>query len=114
MLQLSQSLAAWQTDQFDDIFKDEVACLDIEQLPLQQALTQGSYASKRDIKVTINTMSETQGTLQVRAGIFYSGILPGCACSDDVAPESVYPEYCSVLIVIDKVTAEARVELLAD
>lgn len=114
MLQLSESLAAWQTDQFNDTFKVEVAGLDIEQLPLQQALTQGSYASKRDIKVTINAVSETQERLQVRAGIFYSGILPGCACSDDVAPESVYPEFCAVLVVIDKATAEACVELLAD
>ena len=111
MLQLPQSLAAWQTDRFDDTFKDEVAGLDIAHLPLQQALAQGSYASKQDIKVTINTVSETREALQVRAGIFYSGILPGCACSDDVAPESVYPEFCTVLVVIDKTTAEARVEL---
>ena len=114
MLKLSQSLAAWQTDQFDDTFKDEVAGLGIEVLPLQQALTQGSYASKRDIKVTINTVSETHEALQVRAGIFFSGILPGCACSDDVAPESVYPEFCVVLVVIDKSTAEAYVKLMPE
>ena len=114
MLQLSQSLAAWQTDRFDDTFKGELAGLDIVQLPLQQALTQGSYASKLGIKVMINTVSETPDALQVRAGIFYSGILPGCACSDDVAPESSYPEFCDVLVVIDKASAEARVELLAD
>ncbi len=111
MLQLTRSLAAWQTDRFDDTFKDEVASLDMEQLPLQRALTQGSYASKRDIKVTINTVSETREELQVRAGIFFSSILPGCACSDDVAPESVYPEFCTVLVVIDKTTAEAQVNL---
>lgn len=114
MLQFSQSLAAWQTDRFTDAFKDEVARLDIEQLPLQQALIQGSYASKRHIKVTINTVTESGKTLQVRAGIFYTGILPGCACSDDVAPENEYPEYCNVLISIHRETAEAHVELLDD
>jgi len=41
-------------------------------------------------------------------------ILPGCACSDDAAPDNEYTEYCEVLFTIDLQTADSTVSLLSD
>jgi hypothetical protein len=112
MIRLEKSLSAWQSPEFEDVFRHEVAQLGTTQLPLQQALSQGSYASDRHLKVLLISTSVRQGFIQVKAGIFYSGILPGCACSDDVAPDNEYTEYCEMLFAIDQQTAECTVSLL--
>ena len=114
MMRLEKTVAAWQTPAFEEVFKAEVGKLGVEQLPLQQALSQGSYACDKDLKVLVINASARQETIQVKAGIFYSGVLPGCACADDPAPDNVYTEYCEVLFSIDLQTAEAIVSLLTD
>jgi len=114
MLSLEKTLAAWQTSDFEDVFKREVEQLGVEDLPLQQGLSQGSYASDEHLKVIVIRVSDRQGKIQVKAGIFYTGILPGCACSDDAAPDNEYTEYCEVLFTIDLQTADSTVSLLSD
>jgi len=114
MIRLDNTVRAWATAEFETVFKREVGQLDIEQLPLQQGLSQGSYASDRHRKVLVISTSSRQGFIQVKAGIFYTGILPGCACSDDAAPDNEYTEYCEVLFAIDKRTGECTVSLLVD
>ena len=114
MLSLEKTLAAWQTSDFEDVFKREVEQLGVEDLPLQQGLSQGSYASDEHLKVIVIRVSDRQGKIQVKAGIFYTGILPGCACSDDAAPDNEYTEYCEVLFTINLKTAETTVSLLSD
>lgn len=114
MLALEKTLAAWQTSEFEAAFKREVEQLGVEDLPLQQGLSQGSYASDEQLKVIVIRVSDRQGKIQVKAGIFYTGIVPGCACSDDVAPDNEYAEYCEVLFTIDMQTADSTVSLLAD
>jgi hypothetical protein len=112
MIRLEQSLAAWLTPAFEEVFKCEVEHLGVRALPLQQGLSQGSYASDRDIRVIVISSAAMQGVIQVKAGIFYTGILPGCACTDDAAPDNEYTEYCEVQICIDRQTAESTVSLL--
>ena len=46
MLSLEKTLAAWQTPDFEAAFKREVEQPGVEDLPLQQGLSQGSYASE--------------------------------------------------------------------
>ena len=86
----------------------------MEQLPLQQALSQGSYASDKNLKLLVIHTVARQESIQVKAGIFYTGILPGCACVDDAAPDNEYTEYCEVLFNIDLQTAESTVSLVSD
>ena len=112
MIRLEKSLGAWNTEEFEDVFKREAGQLDVTQLPLQQALSQGSYASDQRLKVLVLGTTTRQGSIQVKAGLFYTGILPGCACSDDAAPDNEYTEYCEVLFDIDLHTAVATVRLL--
>ena len=114
MIRLDETISAWQTKDFEEVFKREVTQLGIEQLPLQQALSQGSYASDKDLKVLVINTVGRQECIQVKAGIFYTGILPGCACTDDPAPDNEYTEYCEVLFSIDLQTAETTVSLLTD
>jgi len=114
MLSLDKTLAAWQTPDFEDAFKCEVEQLGVDELPLQQGLSQGSYASDEHLKVVVIRVSDKQGKIHVKAGIFYTGILPGCACTDDAAPDNEYTEYCEVLFTIKLKTAETTVSLLSD
>jgi hypothetical protein len=114
MMRLEKTVAAWQTADFEEAFKCEVEQLGVEQLPLQQALSQGSYASDKHLKVLLINASAGQEIIQVKAGIFYTGVLPGCACADDPAPDNEYTEYCEVLFAINQQTAESTVSLLAD
>jgi len=114
MLSLEKTLAAWQTPDFEDAFKREVEQLGVEELPLQQGLSQGSYASDERLKVVVIRVSDRRGKIHVKAGIFYTGVLPGCACSDDAAPDNEYTEYCEVQVTIDLQTGESTVNLLSD
>ena len=114
MIRLEKSVAAWQTPVFEEVFKCEVGRLGMEQLPLQQALSQGSYASNKHLKVLVMNTVDRQESIQVKAGIFYTGILPGCACTDDPAPDNEYTEYCEVLFSIDLQTALSTVSLVSD
>ena len=114
MLSFEKTLGAWQTPDFEDAFRREVEQLGVDALPLQQGLSQGSYASDEHLKVIVIRVSDKQGKIHVKAGIFYTGILPGCACSDDVAPDNEYTEYCEVLFKIDLQTGESTVSLLSD
>ena len=42
MIRLTNTLNAWGTPDFKDIFKKEIEQMDAEQLPLQQGLSTGS------------------------------------------------------------------------
>ena len=91
----------------------EIEQLDVACLPLQQGLSHSSYASGEDIGIVITHAAEVSGTLQVRAGIFYSGIIAGCSCADDPGPTDTCLEYCEIQIDINMQTAAAVISLLA-
>ena len=114
MLRLPKSLNFWGTPKFDDVFKQEVEKLDGQHLPLQQGLATASHVSERPIQVMILGVAEEPECIRVRAGIFYTGVISGCNCSDDPSPIDEQNEYCVVQIDIDRMTAESTVRLLQD
>ncbi len=114
MIKLSQSVNAWGTPAFNEQFKQEVEQLPAEQLPLQQGLSLSSYVSADPFKVMVISEADDEAAIHVKAGIFFTGIIAGCSCSDDPSPTDVQPEYCDMQFHIDKTTAEVTVELLAD
>lgn len=59
----------------------------------------------------LNTTEEND-SIQVKAGIFYTGIIAGCSCSDDPSPTDEQNEYCELQFIINKNTAETSVNLL--
>ena len=107
MIKLGNSLAAWNSTDFVATFKREVAALGLQDLPLQQALTTGSVASKENLQISINRSSRQADKLIVDAGIF-----AGCNCADDPTPADLHHEYCELRFTIDWNTAETDISIL--
>jgi hypothetical protein len=114
MIQLTKSLKAWGSPSFQDVLTDEIRHLDAAALPLQQGLSQGSYASHDGISVMIISIAEEPGCIRIKTGIHFTGIIAGCNCADDPTPVDGHPEYCEVQFTIDRQTAETTVTLLQD
>jgi hypothetical protein len=113
-MRLTDSLAAWETPDFTDVFKAEVKQLDPDLLPLQQGLAHSSSANGTNLGVTVLNLAETPDAIQVKAGLFYSGIIAGCSCADDPTTQHEVNEYCEVRFAINKDTGEATVTLLRE
>lgn len=112
MLKLTKSLNAWNSVEFNSILKDEIQCLEPQLLPLQQGLSYSSYVGNRPLNVIILSHAEKPEYLQVKTGIFYTGIIAGCSCSDDPSPVDEQNEYCELQFSIHKKSAETEVILL--
>lgn len=113
MLRLARTLNAWGQPDFKDTLKQEIEQLGSAQLPLQQGLSVSSYALDDKLDAVILDSTEDEGFLQIKAGLFYTGIIAGCSCADDPTRVDEQGEYCEVQIEINKLTAETTVVLLA-
>jgi hypothetical protein len=111
---LTLSLAAWQTPDFNAVFKAEVKQLDPDLLPLQQGLAHSSVAKADGLAISILETSASAEAIQVRAGLLYAGIIAGCSCTDDPTPINEINEYCEASFTIDRQTGATRVLLLND
>lgn len=114
MFRLPESLAAWGTPAFTDVFKHEAARLDAGLLPLQQGLSLSSHVADSPFSVTVLDIKERTDSILVKAGIIYAGIVAGCSCADDPTPISEQAEYCEVMFEINSLTAETTVSLLSE
>ncbi len=114
MIKLSSALNSWNTPDFKHILKREIEHLDAGKLPLQQGLSMGSYASEKNISITILAIKEDRDIIRVKTGIFFTGLIPGCSCADDPAPNNEYSEYCEVQFDINKISAETSITLIAE
>jgi hypothetical protein len=112
VIKLKKTLDAFGASIFKDVMKDEVERLDIQLLPLQAGLSQGSYVSENKFTTMILGVSEKTGVILANASIFYTSIIAGCNCADDPSPIEEQTEYCEVQFKINKKTAAATVKLL--
>ena len=96
------------------LLKKSITELGADSLPLQQGLTAGSYALDDSIEAVILSKKEQPDAIEVKAQIFYTSRTPGCACAGDPTVESEQTEQCTVLVRIDKQTAEATFTLLEE
>ena len=112
MLYLKQSVKAWNTDSFNNVLIKELRSIDSNLLPLQEGLSNSSYAIGDNISAIILHSEENNGHLQIKAGLFYSGIIAGCNCADDPSPVDEINEYCEVLLSIEINTAHTNVSLI--
>ena len=111
---LEKSRKAWGSEQFDSILKTEVEQLGLEHLPLQQGMSQSSYALDDKLKSTVLGVTDDADFIHARLGLFYTGVIAGCSCADDPTPEDEITEYCEISIDIDKLTAAGNIKLLSD
>ena len=114
MIRLPAALDAWNSTEFMAALKREIERLDGGQLPLQQGLTASSHALDDRFEAMIIGVADDPGFIRARVGVFFSGLITGCSCADDPTPVEPQNEYCELLFTIDKTTAEATVDLLAD
>ena len=113
-MRMTKALRAWGSPEFTSILKSEIQQLGVELLPLQQAMTTGSYVSDSGLSAMIITMWEEAGSIRVKAGIFYSGIIAGCNCADDPSPVDETSEYCVVEFAIRKDSGEVSITLVGE
>ena len=113
-MKLDRVVDAWGTPAFRGVLKAALEQLSVEQLPLQQGLSQSSYACDDNIKVVIISASEASGVIRATAEIFYTGMIPGCSCADDPTPVDNYAEHCEVQIDINMQTAGTIISLLSE
>ena len=116
MFLLERSLQAWNTPDFNDVFKTEVSKLDEHSLPLQAGLSYSSVAISDNLSATVlesrKICADGKDYIYVRAGLFYEGMIAGCNCSDDPSPIDKTTEYCEAIFHIDMQTAQTTVSLL--
>ena len=111
-MKLTKIQRAWGKPDFIKITKDEIQAIDCHQLPLQKGLAHSSYVSDSAFSITILKTYETNDTIIIKTGVFYTGIIAGCSCSDDPSPTDEQNEYCELVFNINKKTTEATVILL--
>ncbi len=114
MIALPQALAAWPSPAFNAVLKNEIEHLDADLLPLQQGLSRASQVLAGPLSAMVIAVTENADCLRATVGIFYSGIMAGCSCSDDPTPVDAINEYCELRFDIDRQTAEAAVSLISD
>lgn len=113
-VQLPLSVKAWNTENFVDVFKQEFSSLDPHSLPLQKALQNSSYVSGEAFSPMLLQSSSHAHSIDLKVGIFYTGIIAGCSCADDPSPMDTQNEYCEVLLTIDRQTGLGQIRLNLD
>lgn len=114
MIRFEKALGALGSPGFADILKQEIEQLDGGQLPLQQGLSTGNYVADTHFTAMINNVTESEKTIQIRAGIFYQSVIGGYSCASDPTPISENAEYCEVRLDIDKASAAATITLVTE
>lgn len=113
-MKLKKITESYGSSNFKNILKSEIQAIDPALLPLQQGLSLSSYVGKTPFSAVILSSTDKSDSIHVKAGIFYTGIIAGCSCSDDPSPTDEQNEYCELLFIIDKKTAATAVTLLSD
>jgi len=111
MFYLPQSVEACNKDTFSDTFKNEILTLDATLLPLQQGLRYSSMAITDSLSISILNIKLNETDITVKAGLFYTGTIAGCNCSDDPSVSDVNNEYCEVTFSINKDDAHTTVAI---
>ena len=104
MTRLPQSLRQWGQPDFEQTLKQELQLLESGQLPLHQAVTEGGLVDASPIEATINRSEDDGAHIKIKAGIFFTELVPSCSCGDE--PQTK-PVYCDITIIIDKHSAKA-------
>jgi hypothetical protein len=112
MIHLPKTRDAWNSPRFDQTLKGELEAINAAHLPLQQGLTLSSMVSSEPFSVIVIDSGETGDCIRCRVSIIYAGIVAGCSCADDPTPLDTQTENCELLLLIDKISAATKVDLL--
>lgn len=110
MIRMPDTVAAWNTPAFAVVMKRELAA-QAAMLPLQQAAASTSVVLDVPPEILFIGAAAREGQIDIRIGVFFSGIVAGCSCADDPTPVEPQPEYCELQLSVDTVTADTTVTL---
>lgn len=102
---LPHALLAWDSPAFVETLRSEIEALPCARLPLDAFTTQGGRVDAAGIKLTVLQATAHVGGLQVRIGVFFTELIGGCSCGDDILPVQTYGEFD---VDIDRHDALAR------
>lgn len=111
---LPRTASAWGGLDFEAVLKAELAAVGAAALPLQGGLRRGSVVVEAPVEVMFLSARERGGRLRIRVGVFYAGILAGCGCADDPTPVEAEPEYCVLMLDLERGTGRGRVWQVED
>jgi len=106
-----KSMAAWQSEDFTRVLKDEIEAMGAGALPLDEGTAHGGFVDDADITAVPFTSVDDEHSVVADVGIFFTEIVAGCSCGDE--PETVNA-YCRLRIRIDRASAEAEVSVVLD
>jgi hypothetical protein len=112
MIQLPESLAAWGTPAFRTILERELGTISTEHLPLQQGLSRSSVVLEGRVEAMVLAIADGPQAIEAMLGVFYSGAVAGCNCSDSDGTIVAQPEYCELRLIIDKTSGQATIQPL--
>jgi len=113
-LHLHAARAAWSQPDFQSVLLAELLQSGALVGPLQKGISRGSHALTDDVCLMVLQRDERADCLQVRAGLSYFSIIPGCACEADPTPMSELPEYVELQIDIQRADGAATLNILDD
>jgi hypothetical protein len=103
--------AAAGPGQVETMFKQEVSGLNPDDLPLQEGMAYGNVADGDEVSAMVIRVEDSEERRRVKAGLFFTSRVTGCACADDPTPESDQDEYCEAVFDIRRSDGAARVSL---
>ena len=109
MINFSESLKYYPSDDFKLSLKREIETCYKKLLPLEKGTAQGGYVSDEPITATVLRVTEKTNVIKADVGIFFTEIVICCGCGDDPMPANVYCEMC---FEINKLTAETEIKLI--
>ncbi|MFN2382298.1 MAG: hypothetical protein ABR561_07095 [Guyparkeria sp.] len=99
-------IARSSRDNMESTFKAEIASVPADELPLDQGMRHASVATDNASGEAVGAMviatEIDEHVLRLRAGLFFTSVIAGCACTDDPTPMNDEPEYCEVEFEIDR------------
>ncbi|HER20523.1 MAG TPA: hypothetical protein ENO14_05725 [Chromatiales bacterium] len=94
------------------VFKEELALLSPDALPLQQGMAHGNVAVGESLSAMIIATELTEDSCRIHAGLFFGSLIAGCACHNDPTPMTEQSEYCEVMFDIERPGGDARVRVI--
>ena len=92
-------------------FKQDLASLETEDLPLEQAMRYGNMARGDDVTAMVIRVEDDGDRRRVHAGLFFESRVIGCACADDPTPESGQSEYVEAVFDVHRPDGATSVTL---
>ena len=92
--------------------KADLECLEAAELPLQQALRQGSIALCDGLQPMPLSTRRQDRHFEIVCALFFDSIIAGCQCADDPSPENRLAESARLEILLDSRSGQARISLV--